>query len=277
MLARRPILLAGGAALTAGGLLAWQRRAPLLHHLGLTHSPDYHPPDHRVPTQTGTLQSARVARAVRWKLSLPEKPQAIVFCLHGRGGNEESPFAEQHLPDVATELGLPLAFAGVEAGGDRSYWHPRRDGTDALALLTDELIPLAEKLTGTTRRLLLGWSMGGYGALLAAQTHPDRFAGVAALSPALWLRYEESARGAFDDAADFRRHDVFAGRPRLAHMGVFLACGKGDPFYEHTKRFAAGLSKVETALGPGFHEPPFWRSVAPQALKFLARCLGERG
>jgi len=256
---------------TGAGIWAWTRPGlTLLYRLGLDRSPDYVPPDHRVPTRTGVLESARLRRPVRWKLSLPPKSLATVFCLHGRGGNEESPFAEQRLPDMAAELGLPLAFAGVE-GGTHCYWHPRRDGTDALAMLLDELIPLAESLTGTTRRLVMGWSMGGYGALLAAEQHPDQFPAVAALSPALWLRPEEAARGAFDDAADFHRHDVFAARPRLARTAVFLGCGKDDPFYKRTRRFAEALPRVETAFIHGYHEPPCWRTIAPQALKFLAR------
>jgi pimeloyl-ACP methyl ester carboxylesterase len=268
----RRVLL--GSAVTLGGLGAtaavllhqhpiWQRR------LGLAHSPDHLAPDAHVPTIGGRLRSTHLGREVPWRCSLPPGgARATVFCLHGRGGNQDAPFDEQHLPDVAAEHHLPLAIAGVD-GGEACYWHPRRDGTDALAMLMDELIPLVEQRTGTTRRLLLGWSMGGFGALLAAQQHPGMFGALAALSPALWTRPEETARGAFDGAEDFRRHDVFTGRPRLAGTPVFLACGTEDPLCDNARRFAAGLPGIRASFSPGFHEPPYWRSVAPAALQFL--------
>jgi S-formylglutathione hydrolase FrmB len=260
---------AGAVGLAVAGVVETRRHPNLLRRLGLDHSPDRTVPDFHVPTTAGQLTSRHLGRTVRWRLSLPAQPAlATVFCLHGRGGNQDAPFDEQHLPDVAAQQGLRLAFAGVD-GGDHGYWHARRAGGDALAMLIDELVPLIEARTGTSRRALMGWSMGGYGALLAAELHPRHFAGVAALSPALWTRAEDAARGAFDDPEDFHRHDVFAGRAGLATTPVFIACGSGDPFLANARRFAAGLPGARTDFGRGYHDPPYWRTVAPAAVAFL--------
>jgi len=59
--------------------------------------------------------------------------------------------------------------------------------------------------------------MGGFGALDLARLAPSRFCAVGAHSAALWFSGGETPAGAFDDAADFERHDLirFAGERRL--------------------------------------------------------------
>ena len=42
-------------------------------------------------------------------------------------------------------------------------------------MLLDEFIPMVESRVGPQPAAVLGWSMGGYGALLAAETAPHRF------------------------------------------------------------------------------------------------------
>ena len=56
--------------------------------------------------------------------------------------------------------------------------------------------------------------MGGFGAFDIARRHPHRFCAAGGHSPALWQSAGETAPGAFDDGADFGRHDVI--RPPLA-------------------------------------------------------------
>ena len=105
-------------------------------------------------------------------------------------------------------------------------------------MLLHELIPACArrfKLGGGGRkRAIIGWSMGAYGALVAAETEPDLFAAVVAVSPAVWTSYDAMMLGpqdAFDDAADFAKYDVIAHADRLAGVDLRIDCGKQDPFY----------------------------------------------
>jgi S-formylglutathione hydrolase FrmB len=116
---------------------------------------------------------------------------------------------------------------------------------------------------------MLGWSMGGYGALLAAQAAPERFRAVVATSPALWTSPGATAPGAFDNAEDFRDHDVFAGLAHLSGVKVRLDCGTGDPFYVSTRQLAARLPDATASFRPGFHDPAYWRSVALDQMRWL--------
>ena len=127
----------------------------------------------------------------------------------------------------------------------------------------------------TDRIGLMGISMGGYGALLLATVlGRSRVAAVVASSPALWLHAGDTAPGAFDDAADFRRNDVFDRRPLLRGIPVSVDCGLADPFHTAAVRFADGLEpRPEGWFGAGTHSTGYWRLRAPEHLAFLGRHL----
>jgi S-formylglutathione hydrolase FrmB len=127
----------------------------------------------------------------------------------------------------------------------------------------------------TDRVGFLGWSMGGYGSLLlASRLGPERVAAVAALSPALWLRAEDSARGAFDGPADYRANDVFSRRAVLSRIPIRIDCGIADPFHSAAKEFAAGLNPPPvTDLSAGDHSWGYWRRKAPKAISFVGNSL----
>jgi pimeloyl-ACP methyl ester carboxylesterase len=215
-------------------------------------------------------------RSVGWTLSIPASPLAgVVYCLHGRGDDHRFAFDEIHLPDVAAALAANLSFAAVDGGRD-SYWHPRGDGTDPLSMLINEFIPMVDQRLGVSSRAVMGWSMGGYGALLAAETAPERFHGVVAASPALWLSPGATAPGAFDGPDDYHRHDVFSGVARLAGLTVRVDCGRGDPFYAADRAFAGRLPGVQGSFGEGFHDAAYWRSVAPAQIRAISAALRAR-
>jgi S-formylglutathione hydrolase FrmB len=281
-LSRRQVLIGlgvGAGAVVAVGAGTWAslgepHRQRLLNEVGLDPGPNGHVPPTGVTIASGSLVSRAMGRSVGWSISTPTRPaQAVVYCLHGLGGDHTFAFDQIHLPDVVESVGAPLAIASVDGGPD-SYWHPRADGTDAMAMLMDEFIPLVQQRTQVSRAALLGWSMGGYGALLAAERAPKRFFAVAAASPALWTTAGQTARGAFDSPADFRRFDVFTGVSDLAGLVVRIDCGTSDPFYPAVRRFVAGLpAGHQVSFGPGFHEASYWRSVAPAQVATIARAL----
>jgi len=161
-------------------------------------------------------------------------------------------------------------------GGDHTYWHKRVHGDDPQAMLLEELLPRLQALGAKTSRFaLFGWSMGAYGSLLLAEkAGRQRVAFVAADSPALWLSPGLSAEGAFDDAADFVRNDVFTGRARLAGVPVRVMCGRSDPFLAATQEFVKGVPDLVAAEYPaGGHTPTLWAATAVAQLTPLAHAL----
>jgi S-formylglutathione hydrolase FrmB len=269
MASRRQVLLAAGAVTLAGAGVAVAeaddprvRRA--LHRLGVVDSPDHQVADAHVATTSGSLESAHMPGPAAWTIATPSAPaRGVIYCLHGHGNDHRMAFDDVHLPDVVAAHGVPLVVAAVD-GGSNSYWHARADGSDPMTMLLDEFVPLVEQRLGTsTPRALLGWSMGGYGALLAAEREPDRFAVAVASSPALWTSPGDTPAIAFDGEDDYRRNDVYAGVDRLESLVARVDCGTDDPFFGAASAFAARLPHPNPgSFTEGFHDDAYWRSVA---------------
>jgi S-formylglutathione hydrolase FrmB len=170
----------------------------------------------------------------------------------------------------------------VGVDGGVSYWHARASGEDRLSMLLREIIPLRARRHrlggGGRRRAIIGWSMGGFGALLAAETEPHLFAAVVAVSPAVWTSYAAmmlGPRDAFDSAADFAAHDVIGLADRLAGVRLRIDCGKQDPFYGYVTHLEAALPQPPSGgYSSGGHTADYWRRVAPAEAKFIGRALG---
>lgn len=257
-LSRRAVLRAGAL----GGVLAVTA--------GCTRGSVADPPAYRL--SAGTIKGGRWGGAdAPWRVAVPTttKPSGLLVCLHGKGGRAESSF-EMGFADAATAHGL--AFASV-SGGD-GYWHGRRDGSDAGALVLDALIPLARKesgLTSASRTAFIGWSMGGYGSLLlAGQVPRQQLIGVATMSAALWTTPGATAVGAFDDAEDYHAHDVFDAAHRLAGVPVSMACGTSDPFVSANRAYAAARPGTRTTFDKGGHDGDYWRSHVGPLVAWLA-------
>jgi S-formylglutathione hydrolase FrmB len=109
-----------------------------------------------------------------------------------------------------------------------------------------------------------GISMGGYGALLLGSRH--HFCAVGAQSPALWSSAGHTAPGAFDDAQDYARNDVFRLRP--PHP-LWIDLGASDPFHAAALAYARRAG-VRAHVRPGGHDAALWDAFTPQFLRFLA-------
>jgi len=294
---RRQLLIGGGAAaalLAAAGLVGGRSRTARSYWWRLTGAygePGAYPPRRDVVYQYATMPSRRVSGGVDYGVATPGefvrmRPPAgwkapVCFCLPGRGrGAREVLEGGLRLGDFAAEAfeergAQPFVLVAVR-GGD-TYWHERASGEDAMAMLLDEFIPYCRRelrLGGAAGEALMGWSMGGYGALLAAEARPQAFSGVCAVSAALWRSYDDGVGDAFDSAADYAAHDVYAGAGRLGGLPVRVDCGRQDPFYEADVAFVAALpQKPQGGFEPGGHNDAYWRRVAPPEMDFIAAAL----
>jgi enterochelin esterase-like enzyme len=142
-------------------------------------------------------------------------------------------------------------------------------------MLLDDFVPMVDARVGTgPRRALLGWSMGGYGALLAAERAPAEFDAVVAASPALFHGPSDVPGTAFDGVADYRRNNVFAGIEQLTDLTVRIDCGTDDPFVDGARRFAAQLpGRNHGHFSSGFHDEAYWRSIAPAQVATIAAAM----
>jgi S-formylglutathione hydrolase FrmB len=246
-------------------------------------------PPHPVPTgPVGELvqldfDSAALRRRVGVGIAYPEavvEGLPVLLELHGRGNGYARAFGAHHLGAFlsdAVRRGVPPFVVVAADGGKDSYWHPRADGTNALKMLVEELLPMLEKRGLLVERFAVGgWSMGGYGALLLSEAlGPSRVAACVPDSPAIFRRWADTSQGSFDDRKDFELHDVLAHSSRLAGIPLRVTCGTSDPFIGGVRDLLRRVPAAERQLEPGGHDPAWWQHVAPQQLAVAGRHLAQ--
>jgi S-formylglutathione hydrolase FrmB len=222
------------------------------------------------------ISGARGGVLTNWIIARPPGqtgPLRPVIALHGVRGNANQVMSFG-VEDVLAELvkaGRP-PFAVVSVDGGDSYWHRRANGQDSGAMVLNELIPmLATQGLDISRVGFIGWSMGGYGALLlGARLGPQRTAGICAISPALYQSYTASTLGAFDSYEDWTKNTVF-GLPALSSIPLRVDCGNSDSFCPATHQFVAQLRTPPAGgFSAGGHDETYWRQQLPGELAWLA-------
>lgn len=266
---RRSVLTAGALTALAGGTYALVARgvipdalpdevpgkgrlARMLGRCGAMPAPPAAAPG---PVETGTLRvGGRPVRAiVGWPPgSTPGTPLPVVVLLHGANGDARTPFdvyaIHRYLADAVTVRRIrPFAVASVD------------DWTTPSTVL-DGLLPyLAGRRlrAGPGDRIgVLGWSMGGDGALsLAARLGARRTAAVAATSPAITRASARTyARG-------------------LTGIAVWAGCGRDDSFAGPTEELLATLRRQRAnpvgGIYPGCHDSAFRRRMLADQMTFF--------
>jgi len=283
---RRAVLRMGaGASAAAAGVWALSALLDPLEPQAAPQAPAPFEPSaagNNLPNRlTGSFVSAaRGGLKTNWVIALPpgqkadSGPLRPVIALHGKDGDANM------MLDAGVEDGLarlvksgkpPLAVVGVDGGSD-SYWHRRADGTDAGAMVLEELLPMLSSMGMDTSRVgFLGWSMGGYGALhLGAKLGPSRTAGICAISPALFTSFTGSTPGAFDSYDDWVQNSVL-GVPALSQIPLRVDCGTFDRFCFATRQFVNQLKTPPAgSFSLGGHDMGYWRAQLPGELAWMA-------
>jgi S-formylglutathione hydrolase FrmB len=190
--------------------------------------------------------------------------RTLLVFLHGHGGDPTTYLDDAFFSALAA-LGPRAPDVVFPEGGD-FYWHDRESGQWG-SYVIDDVIPQALALLhADPRRVAIGGiSMGGFGALDLARLHPGRFCAVGGHSPAIFPAAAYTAPGAFDDPADFARHDLLAaaraGNP-FGATPVWIDAGTADPFLPYTTRLAQELhadgAHVHFSTRPGAHTITYW-------------------
>jgi dienelactone hydrolase len=183
----------------------------------------------------------------------------VVIVLHGGTGRPHD-YEDFGFPQFVTQSVLdgnaPFVLAGAD--GDLLGWEPS-GSDDPQAMVVDEMPRwLADRGYDADRRVVWGWSLGGYGSLRLAESYPEYARAVAAFSPAL-----HQGDRAFADAA------------ALADLPLAIWCGTEDMFYDADRAFVAALpdKPEKVTYAPGAHTRFFWNDHTLEAFAFLARHL----
>jgi S-formylglutathione hydrolase FrmB len=237
---------------------------------------------------------------MRYRVALPvsiasHQKLPVVYLLHGGGGSfrewsnysDVTRFAEASLVLVMPQGDYSYYVNAAERPGDRYEDYIVQD----LLADVEAKYPIAN---GRSNRAIVGVSMGGFGAIKIALSHPDLFAIAGALSPAIdvprrrfsikriqqyWAH--RSIFGPWGSDAR-RRNDPFVlARSVDASKAsyLFLTCGAGEGLLEANREFAAVLTEqhlqYEFHVVPGGHDWNQWNRQLPSLFERLLRCVGR--
>ena len=142
--------------------------------------------------QTGNFYSASVHDTMRIVILLPTnydhtRSYPVLFLLHGYGGNEKDWTAKTKLESYTADLPMIIVMPeGKNSWYVNSETDPNSRYEDYIMHDLPEYVNLNYPID-TMREAIAGLSMGGYGALVLALRHPDRFMFAGDLSGALTI------------------------------------------------------------------------------------------
>jgi len=240
--------------------------------------------------------SESLARQVSFHVLLPQtltRPVPVLWLLHGLSDDHTTWLRRTSIERYAAARNLAVVMPAV----GRSFYQDMANGARYWTFLSEELPALCRAWfplsTAREDNFAAGLSMGGYGALRLALTHPDHFAAGASLSGALDLnrRLREAGRegsrisraewiGIFgpelraegtDSDLHFLAARAAAGQgPRPA---LFLSCGTGDELLPDSRDFHAHLDRVDLAHvyeeHPGEHDWEYWDTHIQRVIEWL--------
>ena len=232
----------------------------------------------------------------------------VLYFLHGLGDNEKTLFNSGGwtlLDDLRQEHKLG-EFLIVAPEGRRSFYINSADSSVRYSdFFLQEFIPLIEKkyriAKGRSNRAISGISMGGYGALRFAFSHPEMFSAVSAQSAALITEspqdLDTAARSGAPlgkmladvfgnpiDSSHWKNNDPFLlaqkNAAALKRLGIYFNCGQDDNYgFEkgaaalHEELQKEGV-KHEYHLYPGDHSLAYFLVHFSEVMEFHSRAFG---
>lgn len=198
------------------------------------------------------LQAGTVITVVYPDLAINKQKEVnVLFLLHGYSGNNYDWTRYTNLEKIVAEKNLMV----VMPDGDNSFYTNSIAGFNYFDFLTKELPQTIEnifkiKLT-KENTYIVGLSMGGYGALKAALTYPNKYQGVASLSGTTNIKdiHErlgdrvkviESIFGTkehLDKNLEIHELTILTKNLEKEKLDIYLACGTEDFLYQDNLKF----------------------------------------
>jgi S-formylglutathione hydrolase FrmB len=219
------------------------------------------------------------------------KRHPTLWLLHGMSDDHTIWLRRTSIERYVTPLGIAVVMPAVA----HSYYTDMHHGPRYWQFISEELPALARSFfplsDAREDNFVAGLSMGGYGAMKLALTHPDRYAVGASLSGALDIgkitnhlpeRNVEMINifGQPDQIAG-SPNDLFALASNLAaskspRPRLYQCCGADDFLYQDNLRFRDHLRTLDIELtyeeDAGFgHAWEYWDLTIQRVLKFIRK------
>ncbi len=226
----------------------------------------------------------------------------VLYLLHGAKGNHFSWLEEkrgnmQEIADKAIATGgakpmiivMPNASGEGERNAGKNMGYFNVEGWPYMEFFFEEFIPHIDKTFRTIAskdgRAIAGLSMGGGGAFVYAQRHPEIFGAAYSTSGLLDHRYRPTIPDYYDigwlysvaqtSPVEYLRNATAEEIEKLRSVRWMLDCGDDDRIIFTNIDFFLEMKRenvpVELRIRNGKHNWAFWRKSLPGILKFAFR------
>ena len=212
----------------------------------------------------------------------------VLYLLHGLSDDYSSWLRRTSIDRYLDNLDV----VAVMPDGDRSFYTDMKHGQKYWTYISEELPALVKQLFPVSSRpedtFVAGFSMGGYGALKLALSHPERFAACGAMSSVtdIAAKFGESRYNGWSFEEIFGSPDQLAAdgndlfdllkkassapaKPRIIQI-----CGTEDYLWEDNLKLKAAFEEAKWndyhfESHPGIHSWVFWDQYIQTILKFF--------
>jgi S-formylglutathione hydrolase FrmB len=257
-----------------------------------------------------SVQSKIYSRSINYSVLLPENYNTstdsypVVYLLHGYGDDQSSWYKYgliKYYSDLGAGQNGPMIF--VMPVGYNSYYVNRYNGsTNYMDFFTAELVPHIDSVYRTKKdkehRAVMGYSMGGYGALILPSKNPDIFQTGVVLSMSFRTdsQYVAEPQWVFDSQwgpifggtgaeGNARLTDYFLeyspfhffgdqGSQSFTGLNLFIDCGDDEETLSETNGVLHNILRDlniphEYRMNSGGHSWDYWHKELPEALQYI--------
>jgi enterochelin esterase-like enzyme len=281
---------------------------------GLVSCKHDNPPDVQPFTRllkSQTYQSSILHRTMNYAVLLPEEYEnstdsfPVVYLLHGFGDDETAWYAYgliKYYVDLYAAQNVPMIYVMPDAFN--TYYVNKYNGNyPFMDVIITELVPAIDSnfrtIKDANHRAVMGYSMGGYGAIILPAKNPDVFKTGVALSMSFRTddQYMAESQGSFDSQWGpifgaigatgtgrltdyFKEHSPFhffenQVSPSLNGLNFYIDCGDDEETLSETSGELHNLLRDldyphEYRMDNGGHDWNYWHRELPEALSYIS-------
>lgn len=217
-------------------------------------------------------------------------PYKVLYLLHGKNGDVSSFFDFTNVMAYADKYGVIT----VSTNAKNSFYTNMAYGERYFDYLSSEVPETIEAMLNLnispSNTYILGYSMGGFGALKMGLTFPERFKGIASLSGSLRSMEENKRKIEDEDRRDLylafgdcegshaEENDLYhlvekAMENKKKIPGIYLYCGRLDGLLEVNRKYQAYLDEKGIshtyAEDDGAHDFGRWDEQLREYIKII--------
>ena len=237
-----------------------------------------------------TFRSEALGQDVSVNVLMPDDRKTTklktLWLLHGLSGNHSSWMRQTSIERYAKEYGLAVVMPCVDrswytdtAYGKKYFTHVTKELPEKIAYYFNDYSDKRED------NLVIGLSMGGYGAMKSVLTYPEKYGFCASLSGSLDITRKnrpydlDEWRSIFGfdlkSASELEgtKHDLFALADAARDLPyIYMWCGTEDPLMEANNNFSSHLTALGIAhtfnTSEGDHTWKYWDMHIQTALAY---------